>query len=208
MDQENSNLENEHNRNISHMDCLSICILLKHAIDGKRLLELLGQVMCQCCHPKLENPVYRLQTAHSACHYNADFAELISNELDLMYADTLCHIEMMEAAEIIEKHISTMRETSLSQQAGLAWALLRSDDSSKQNIGNSVVHMMFHCLGKVEYLENHHPQHEALEIKCENLSKALNRKQQQIDDMLDYIYKTRQVDTLAPVGADSQAFRQ
>ncbi len=188
-------------RNISDLDCLSICVLLAHGMDGRQLLELLEPMIGHCCRHKLGNPAHLLQMAHSACHHQGVFAQMVSEELDLVHEDVVSRVAGMEAEELLAELTPGQDAVTVREQAGLAWALLRSDDEQKRGIGSFVVHAIFQGLGsRGESAGCADMRRVHLEHQCEGLRQALQQKQQEIDDMLAYIHRTRPVKETLAVG--------
>jgi hypothetical protein len=188
-------------RDIGDLDCLSICVLLAHGMDSRRLLELLEPMVGHCCRHRLGHPAHLLQMAHSACHRQGVFAQMVSEELDLAHADVVSRVAGMEADELLAELTPGSETVTVREQAGLAWALLRSDDARKRSIGGFVIHAIFQGLGGRGEPAGHGEMRRIhLEHQCEGLRQALEQKQQEIDDMLAYIHRTRSVEGALAVG--------
>lgn len=200
MEHEHPQKDQRTERNISDLDCLSICVLLAHGMDGRRLLELIEPMIGHCCRHKLGNPAHLLQMAHSACHHQGVFAQLISEELDIAHADVVSRVAGTEVEELLTRLVPGHSEVTVREQAGLAWALLRSDNTQKHGIGSFVVHAIFQSLGRRgESAGREDMRRIHLEHQCEGLRKSLEQKQQEVDDMLVYIHRTRPAEIAAAV---------
>jgi hypothetical protein len=168
-------------------------------MDGRQLLELLEPMIGHCCRHRLGNPAHLLQMAHSACHHQGVFAQMVSQELDLAHADVVSRVAGMEVDELLGELTPGKDAVSVREQAGLAWALLRSDDEQKRNIGHFVIHAVFQRLGQSESAGRADVRRIHLEHQCEGLRKSLEQKQQEIDNMLAYILRIRPVEIAAVV---------
>ncbi len=191
MEHQHPQEDHRKNHDIGNLDCLSICVLLAHGIDNERLQQIMEPMINSCCLHKLGNSTHLLQMAHSACHHQGAFARLVSDELDSAYSEIISRVDGMDIDQILDISLPEHESSSIREQTGWAWALLRSNDMQRNGIGNYLIHSIFDHLGNNTSAKRSDIRRIHLEHQCEGLQRKLRQKQHEIDGMLAYIHRTR-----------------
>ncbi len=199
-------------RPIWELDCLCRTVLLRAALTPEDQAGMLRGCICECLHEHLDNPIWVLMAMGSACRHANPVSTRVNRLLNERFGDAIARAADMTADAFVNKPLS---DDVRDEFPGFLWAMLRSTDAGRQELGEYLVHNWLshpapalrratghECCGSSTCCGERH----ADATTTEALEQRIAEQEETIDRMLAYIQKTR---PLAFSKADPQtAFAQ